>query len=84
MPLRADRLSCTRHQHGVDVLLANAKWLPERPAGMRDAVMEAGRLAQEEIRLWVAATQEKTILAQQQGSRLDDVDVVASGGRWRR
>ncbi|MBG0560120.1 TRAP transporter substrate-binding protein DctP [Actinoplanes aureus] len=76
--LHAPYLSWTRHQHGVDVLLASAKWLSERPATMRDAIMEAGRLAQEEeIRLWVAATEEKTALAQQQGSRLNEVDVAA-------
>ncbi|MEU4427435.1 TRAP transporter substrate-binding protein DctP [Actinoplanes sp. NPDC024001] len=76
--LHAPYLSWSRHQHGIDVLLASATWLAQRPAGMRDAIMEAGRLAQEEqIRLWTAATEEKITLAQQQGSRFNDVDAAA-------
>lgn len=75
--VHAPYLSWTRHQHGVDVLLASAKWLSEQPADMQDAIREAGRLAQEEeIRLWAEATKEKTALAQQQGSKLNDVDAA--------
>jgi TRAP-type C4-dicarboxylate transport system substrate-binding protein len=74
----APYLSWSRHQHGVDVLLASAKWLSERPAAMRDAIMQAGLLTQaEEIRLWTSATEEKTALARTQGSRLNDVDVAS-------
>ena len=70
--------SWSRHQHGVDVLLASATWLAERPAQMRDAIVHAGTLArEEEIRLWAAATEEKTVLARRQGSRFNDVDTAA-------
>ncbi|MEU8238274.1 TRAP transporter substrate-binding protein DctP [Actinoplanes missouriensis] len=71
----APYLSWTRHQHGVDVLLASATWLSGRPAAMRDAIMQAGGLAQEEeIRLWAEATQAKTTWAREQGATLTDVD----------
>jgi TRAP-type C4-dicarboxylate transport system substrate-binding protein len=74
----APYLSWTRHQHGVDVLLASAAWLGERPAAMRDSIMQAGQLAQEEeVRLWAEATQAKTDLAKQLGSKLNDADVEA-------
>lgn len=74
----APHFSWTRHQQGVDVLLASATWLSQRPAPMRDAILQAGRLAQEEeIRLWAAATNDSIALARQQGSRLNDVDVTA-------
>jgi TRAP-type C4-dicarboxylate transport system substrate-binding protein len=69
--------SWSRHQQSVDVLLASAKWLAERPVPMRDAILEAGRLTQEEeLRLWAAATEENAAVAQQQGARLNDVDVA--------
>jgi tripartite ATP-independent transporter DctP family solute receptor len=72
----APYLSWTRHQHGVDVLLASEKWLSERPAGMRDSIVQAGQLAQEEeIRLWAEATQATTDRARQQGSKVNDADV---------
>ncbi|GAA4960414.1 TRAP transporter substrate-binding protein [Actinoplanes utahensis] len=74
----APYFSWSRHQHGVDVLLAGATWLADRPADIRDAIMQAGGLAQEEeIRLWAAATEENTALATGQGSRFNDVDVPA-------
>ena len=73
----APYFSRTRHQHGVDILLASAKWLSERPATMRDAIMQAGRLAQDEqIRLWAAATEEKGRMALEQGSKVQDVDTA--------
>ncbi|MEU4690667.1 TRAP transporter substrate-binding protein DctP [Actinoplanes sp. NPDC023714] len=72
----APYLSWTRHQHGVDVLLAGATWLADRPAAMRDSIMQAGQLTQEEeIRLWAEATKAKTASAERQGSRLNEADV---------
>ncbi|MEV0902101.1 TRAP transporter substrate-binding protein DctP [Actinoplanes sp. NPDC049802] len=74
----APYFSWTRHQYGVDVLLTGAAWLSERTAAMRDAILEAGRLAQEEeIRLWTAATEKRTAQAKQQGGRFNDVDTAA-------
>ncbi|BBH69960.1 C4-dicarboxylate ABC transporter [Actinoplanes sp. OR16] len=74
----APYFSWTGHQQGVDVLLASAAWLDARPAAMRDQVRQAGQLAQEEeIRLWARATNDKTELARQQGSRFNDADTDA-------
>ncbi|MFD1368339.1 TRAP transporter substrate-binding protein DctP [Actinoplanes sichuanensis] len=70
--------SWTRHQHAVDALMVSQKWLSEQPSAVRDAVVEAGRLAgEEELRLWAAATDQKTDLATRQGGHLDEVDVEA-------
>ncbi|WP_433793199.1 TRAP transporter substrate-binding protein DctP [Actinoplanes sp. CA-252034] len=74
----ASHFSWTRHQHAVDALMVSRKWLADQPAAVRDAVVEAGRLAgEEELRLWAEATDEKTDLATRQGGRLDDVDIPA-------
>lgn len=70
--------SWTQHQHAVDALMVSGKWLSEQPAPTRDAIIEAGRLAgQEELRLWTAATDQKTDLAVRQGAQLSEVDVPA-------
>src|SRR2546421_2491934 len=71
--------SWTRHQFGVDALLASKKWFAGLPAADRDAVMTAAHDTQaRERELWNAQTDDFVKQAQDKGSKLnDDVDVAA-------
>lgn len=74
----AQHYSWTRHQQSVDVLLASKTWLASQPTTVREAVMTAGQLAQEQqLKLWSAATSTSIADAKQQGAEMRDVDIPA-------
>lgn len=71
--------SWTRHQVGVDVLLASKKWLTGLPGPVRDAVVRAGAETQDkEIELWRTETKWYVAEAAAKGTEsIEDVDVTA-------
>jgi TRAP-type C4-dicarboxylate transport system substrate-binding protein len=71
--------SWTRHQAGVDALLASKKWLAAQPAAVRDAVLRAGSETQAmEINLWRTETKWYVAEGAKRGSAVnDDVDPAA-------
>jgi TRAP-type C4-dicarboxylate transport system substrate-binding protein len=71
--------SWTRHQYGVDAVLASKKWFDDLPSADRDALIDAGGAAvARERELWTAETEEYTGKAQEAGAKInDDVDVQA-------
>jgi TRAP-type C4-dicarboxylate transport system substrate-binding protein len=76
--LQAPYFAWTRHQQGVDVLLASKTWLSHQPAATRDAIMTAGEQAQaREVKRWAEATNRYTGQVRAQHAMLNTVDVAA-------
>ena len=71
--------SWTRHQYGVDALLASKKWMAGLDPQVQEALREAGRDAQvKERQLWKAGTDTIVADAVAEGAVMnDDVDVAA-------
>lgn len=71
----ASHFSWTRHQQTVDALMASKVWLSGLPAADRDAIVQAGVLAQtEQLKLWTAAAFDQVSAAEAQGSSANEVD----------
>jgi TRAP-type C4-dicarboxylate transport system substrate-binding protein len=75
----AKHWSWTRHQFGVDALLASKRWMSGQPTKVQDAVRAAGRQAQtREHELWKAATSKYVAEAAKDGAKMvEDVDRAA-------
>jgi tripartite ATP-independent transporter DctP family solute receptor len=71
--------SWTRHQFGVDALLASKKWFSALPRSDQDAIMAAGKeTVARERELWNSQTDDYVKQAGTKGAHLnDDVDVAA-------
>lgn len=71
--------SWTRHQFGVDALLASKKWLTSLPKKDQDAVIQAGQeTVTFERQLWKTQTDEYAADAKSRNVQInDDVDVAA-------
>jgi TRAP-type transport system periplasmic protein len=75
----AKYFSWTRHQFGIDLLLASKKWFDRQPAKIQDALVQAGQEAEKNERdLWSKETTTYATQAESKGAKLnDDVDFAA-------
>jgi tripartite ATP-independent transporter DctP family solute receptor len=71
--------SWTRHQFGVDALLAGKKWFNDQPKADQDAIVAAGKEAvTHERQLWNSQTDDFVKQAGKAGAQInDDIDVAA-------
>lgn len=70
--------SYTNHFFSIDPMLASKKWFDELKPKQKNAVMAAGKAAQDHERaMWLASDEKYTKKAQQQGVKFNDADIAA-------